>query len=79
MPREKDHDKVTMCDTMILYELLEDRVVDTAQIMFFQLQQAIGSTTTGLPFPHLIKPLLSGLRLKPVYEMYAYVSHVTPL
>ena len=24
MPREKDHDKVTMCDTMILFELIED-------------------------------------------------------
>ena len=63
MPRERDHDKVTMCDTMILYELIEDRLVDTAQIMFFQLQQAIGSTTTGLPFPHLIKPLMSALKL----------------
>ena len=49
---------------MILFEMIEDRVVDTAQIMFFQLQQAIGSTTTGLPFPHLIRPLLSGLKLK---------------
>ena len=64
MPRERDHDKVTMCDKMILYEMLEDRLVDTAQIMFFQLQQAISSTTTGLPYPHLIIKLISGLKLK---------------
>ena len=64
MPRERDHDKVTMCDTMILYEMLEDHLVDTAQIMFFQLQQAIASTTIGLPFPHLIRPLMTALKLK---------------
>ena len=33
--------------------------------MFFQLQQAISSTTTGLPFPHLVGQLVKGLRLKP--------------
>ena len=58
MPRETDHDRVTMCDTLILGEVARRIPCDTAQYMVFQMQQSVKSTTTGLPFPHYVRPIL---------------------
>ena len=59
MPRESDHDKVTMCDTLILNEVVKKRLCDTSQFMMFQMQQSVNSTTTGLPLPHLVRKILA--------------------
>ena len=69
MPRETDHDRVTMCDTMILGEVARKIMCDTAQYMVFQMQQSVKSTTTGLPFPHFVRPILVGLHLDPMAEL----------
>ena len=69
MPRETDHDRVTMCDTLILGEVARKIMCDTAQYMVFQMQQSVKSTTTGLPFPHFVRPILNGLHLNPLAEL----------
>ena len=33
--------------------------------MIFQMQQSVKSTTTGLPFPHFVRPILVSLHLEP--------------
>ena len=69
MPREIDHDKVTMCDMLILGEVARKILCDTAQYMIFQIQQSVKSTTTGLSFPHFVRPILVNLHLAPTAEL----------
>ena len=57
-----------MCDTLILGEVARKRLYDTAQYMVFQMQQSVKSTTTGLPLPHLVRPILASLHIEPSAE-----------
>lgn len=79
MPRHENFDRVTICDTMIMAEVIKGNLVDTAQIMFYQMQCAIHSTTAPLPFPHLVKKIIQGLGLSYQSESeVAFNNHFLP-